>query len=186
MKKLLIFCLLIVFSITGCSSSDTVTENKDSNESDALAEKEAYEKLLEENSITVELTMNNIYDYVGFASVEGGHEDSTEITEWMVIAISKMYDQGYVVLDEIDCEISYSYCGTHVQTSYGEIFVNFGNFNSRESADAECANYSITDVKGSIKFVKKDLVKKYSVKKYERTFDDVIKVSFGISPEHPY
>lgn len=103
--------------------------------------KEDEEQKQDENFIVVDLTMDNVNDYIDFVEYDNGY-----------VLISKQFENGLVFWDYSgDFSLKSNYYlevdGEKIEDSYNPLYLNFNDFIESNSKPI------ITDIKGSITFV---------------------------------
>lgn len=112
--------------------------------------------------LSVEITKDNWQDYIEIVKVENPVDMWGEPIDSCYIITSKMYEQGYVVCDEINAAAEYGISFAALSCGGG-----FG-FNDTIETDKQ---FKLLNAKGSIIYVKKDYVTNYELTNEHRKLE---------------
>ena len=143
--------------------------------------------LIEVPEQRIEITLENVYDYVDFVVVDVIDSFGEKTGEQGIAAVSKVYDDGYVLRGYEDFLIEYS-IGDNILVSstglYSGFITRISSFNYYEG------ELHVSRVKGTLIFTTKEYVEEYTIEDglREVVFVDGKKSSSkgDIYKEYPY
>lgn len=193
-RKCKAFIVLLLFNclvLSSCGSADTVSrEEYDKVVAERDNYKQLYEELTQNNEhdieetvsnyeyntelelMTVELTTDNVLDYVQFGIMDERDAFGDLSGYHYVVSYSKVVDDGwYFYATSDDFAIEYVMDDGHTST-LTSLFTTFAGWYNDERNYSE-DSVSVSRVQGTVTFVNKNSVTNYVIKDGERTIDFV-------------
>ena len=150
MKKLisLILAVSLCFLLVGCTVAGKSEES-------------------EVEYLTVEMTMDNYQEYIEFVCVDAQLDENGNIIKpATVTAKSKLYDEGWVLLkfDNKTTDYSIDWTKDNHQSGFGSNSHPFGIVHEVPLQLTTGKDFTISQMRGTYTFVKKDYVAEYTFK----------------------